>query len=108
MTIHTEHDRVLAEALVDALLTRGEYISVCYGEGDYGVRDSDDKVVIMDALGACNEEAVVVFNGEGRKEAVFQLIYGNGPGELIADHSANALCDSVWEELEPVRERLEG
>ena len=95
-----------ARALVRACLGRGCVISVWEG-GDWAIKRSANVDAVMKALASTDMDVLVVRQANGHRLGSFTLIYGNNDDELIADCSATAFCDSVWEELEPLRRRLE-
>lgn len=108
-----DYETTLARALIDAILAKGCAISVYDGEewvlpafGDHGT----DPVAIYEALGSTDMDVVLAVDATIQpdcKAGRFMLVYGNGPGELIADHTDNEFCNAIWAELEPVMAALE-
>ena len=96
----------MASALVKACLAKGYMISVYNGE-DWALIRGKAYREVMDALWQTDEEVLVVRNAAKEIVGRFWLVYGNSGSELVSDYSANAACDEIWNELEPVRNRLE-
>lgn len=89
-------DRTQAEALVDLLLADGGTVSVQDGE-EWTLHRSADRTAILAAMGTTGMDRLRWFRcGSHLPAGVFLLIYGNGDGELIADHSDNAVCNALW------------
>ena len=87
-----------ARALVAAILADTDTtISVWDGE-DWALKRSRDTDAILEALGSTDADTVRVLRS-GKPAGSFWLIYGNGPGELIADHGDNAYCNGIWNAL---------
>ena len=83
-------DAKTATALVDAILANpGHTISVNDGDG-WAIRRSADRAKILEAMASTGEDTLAVFDANGDRLGSFWLIYGHGPGELIADHSDSA------------------
>jgi len=103
MNLYPHHanpdDRKACAALVDKILADGNCISVFDGE-QYPVKRSYNKLDILKAMASTGEDLLVVRNEEGLKLGTFFLIYDNGsegePMIVIADHTANEYCESVW------------
>ena len=83
-----------ARALITYLLADGCALSVYDGE-ETTVRRSVDPVVVLDALATTDADTLMAHFPDGNV-AGFWLIYGNGPGELIADHSDEPEADAAW------------
>lgn len=96
-----------AAALVDALLAKGAKISI-YDSEEWSLAGSTDRAAILETLGATEMEAVVARDSDGNTLGRFDLIYGNAPDELVSDHTDNAFCEAIWNELAPIRTELEG
>lgn len=89
-----QFDAFSARAIVNALLERGCLISVHDGE-ERVVTKSDNASKILDTMGNTEADQLTVFNMAKEKLGSFYLVYGNGPGELVADYTANAFCESI-------------
>jgi len=87
-------DAVVARALVDAILSRGHAISVHDGEC-FAVKRSNDRAVILDALASTEADTLIVRDANDTKLGSFYLVYGNGPGELVADYTCNPFCEAM-------------
>jgi azurin len=82
-------------ALVDAILSNpGHTMSVHDGEA-WSVRRSQDRDAILNAMGETELDDVRVRDEDTNIIGWFRLIYGNGPGELIADCSDNDYCGAI-------------
>lgn len=92
------HDKKMAAALVDALLAKGCLVSVYDGE-DWSCKHSNDRAVILDAMGNTDQDEMVV-RYAGIKLGWFLLMYGNAPGETINDYTANDFCQSIVDHVE--------
>ena len=88
-------EKAQAETLVSLLLERDYTVSVNDGE-EWTVKKSADRGVILEAMGSTDSDTLRARSADGQFVADFVLIYGNGPGELIADHTANDAAESLW------------
>jgi hypothetical protein len=95
MPHNTAHEREQADALVRILLERGYSVSVNDGV-EWVLRRSIDREAILSALGSTEADTLASYDENGDRLATFGLVYGNGPGELIADHTANHYAESIW------------
>lgn len=96
-------DAPQAATLIDTLLARGCLLSVndsFDGGGEWTVKRSTDRAVILAALGTTDGDLLVARGADGARLGSFMLIYGNGPGELVADHADNAFCAAIAALLE--------
>lgn len=99
MPHNSQHERQEAAILVELILDRGYSVSVCDGE-DWPLRRSRDKAAILGAMGSTDGDVLRLRDENGDRVADFSLIYGNGPGELVADHTANSYAESLWNAFE--------
>lgn len=81
-------------ALIAYLIDAGCALSVHDGE-ETTVRYSTDRDAVLDALATTDADTLTAHFPDGSPVA-FWLIYGNGPGELIADHSDSLEADAAW------------
>jgi len=88
------HETTEARALIAYLLHAGCKLSVRDGE-ETTITGSTDAAAVLAALGTTEADTLSVHAGPLGLGS-FVLIYGNGPGELIADHSDNQFCESAW------------
>lgn len=95
-----EHDKKMARAFVKALLERNCLVSVDDGGDEPALVQSGKRDEILDAIGNVDVDAVQAHDAGGKTLGVFSLVWGNGPGELISDHSDNEFCNAVSAELE--------
>lgn len=92
-----KHERDQAETLLDILLRDGGMVSVYDGEA-WALKQSTDKAAILHAMGSTDADTLRWRNPDGVNLGSFVLIYGNGPGELVADHTDNDACNAAWAE----------
>ncbi len=93
------HETTEARALIACLLSRpGCSLSVHDGE-ETTVKASKDPAAVLAALGTTEADTLSAHAGPLGLGS-FVLIYGNGPGELIADHSDNQFCESAWHHVQ--------
>ena len=84
-----------ARALITYLLAAGCSLSVHDGE-ETTIRRSVDPAAVFDALATTDADTITAWHAEWKRWPCFYLIYGNGPGELIADHSDEPEADAAW------------
>lgn len=99
MAYNSTHEREQADVLVRILLDRGYSVSVNDGE-EWVLKRSTDRTAILAVLGSTDSDTIRIRDENGDSVATFLLVYGNGPGELIADHTANHYAESVWNAFE--------
>lgn len=100
MQYATAGERHYARKLVRNLLSRGLSISVNDGEEWTIVRSRNEQAILL-SLATTDMDELIASDAAGTRLGWFQLIWGNAPegDELIADHSANTLCETVWDEV---------
>jgi len=106
MSSYTEYtntdDRKCVHALLQAVLTDGNTVSVFDGE-EWAVKRSTSIRAIKNELAAAEEDYIHVRNSDGEKLGWFWLIYNNGsegePMVCITDYVANDYCDRIWNAL---------
>ena len=90
-----ENERPVVTALLTALIAAGKTITIYDGEED--LVTSDKLTELRPELAGTGED-YITFDG-----GFFWLIYNNGsegdPMIVIADYSANDLCDDIWNKL---------
>lgn len=89
-----EHDKRMARAFVNALVKRNARVSVNDGES-WVCNKATKRDVILASIGEAEYETVRVCDEFGNILGSFILVWGNGPGELVADYTANAFCESI-------------
>lgn len=99
MQYATAGERHYARKLVRNLLSRGLSLSVNDGE-ETTVRKARKESEILEALATTELDKIYAYRDDDCVGA-FLLVWGNEEsGEcLIADHSANTLCETVWSEV---------
>jgi hypothetical protein len=86
--------------LIRNILSRGLVVSVNDG-GEWPVKRSGSFKEICDNLMACDEEQLVIRDSEGVRVGWFYLVYGNSADEIICDHTANELCEEIYNAVFP-------
>ena len=90
------NERPVITALIQAILDLGYSISVSDGE-ETVIENSTNHAEIRSELGGTGEDLINFDSG------YFYLIYNNGseddPMVVIADYSANDICDTIWNKL---------
>jgi VCBS repeat-containing protein len=92
--------------LIAECLRRNLTVSVHDG-GEWCLLRSSDHHAILCALASTDTDTLRVRNADGTASAVFSLIYGNAGYEVIADHSDNALANSIMDAIAPKLDVLE-
>ena len=68
---------------------------------------STDRDQILGEMFATDLDQIVIRATDGTKLGWFLLIYGNSGFDVVSDHSANPICDEIWETvIEPLTEDL--
>ena len=100
MEYATHGERAHARALVRWLINRGLSVSVNDEEEWTVVRSTDLNKILM-ALATTDMDELIAYDAAGTRLGWFQLIWGNDPdgSELVADCSANALCDEACDAI---------
>jgi hypothetical protein len=99
-------EKRMASALVRAILDRGYLISVSNGE-DWPIRRSKSYRAVMDVLWQTDEEAVCLYDPDGRPQGHFFLVYGNDGYDLIADYGITDATEAIYNEvISPLSDKL--
>jgi hypothetical protein len=82
-------ERAVVRKAVADLIAAGNWIRVFYGaEEGFGCARTDNVDVVMEAIGACDEEYMYVFpNSSDRSIGSVFLVYGNEGWTVIANNS---------------------
>lgn len=96
-----QHETAEARALIAYLLDAGCALSVHDGE-ETTLKGSTDAAAILAALGTTEADTLTAWRADWKHWPSFWLIYGNGPGELIADHSDAPEADAAWRYVQRV------
>jgi hypothetical protein len=83
-----ENEKKIYTKLVELLIADGYDVSVNDG-GETTVKRSRDPDEIVAALRTTDEDTLIVTGPILRRSAVVQLVYGNAPDEVVADHSTS-------------------
>jgi hypothetical protein len=89
--------------LLDECLRRRLLISVHDGE-EWCLTRCTDREKIMDALASTDEDVLLIRHPDGPAHTPlgrFFLVYGNTGWDVIADHSDNETCNSIWDAILP-------
>ncbi len=99
-------EKRMASGLVKACLARGFAITIDNGEDKPVVKGTGYRE-IMDNLWQTDEESILIYDTEGVCRGWFFLVYGNDGWDLVADFTANKVCDAIWNEvLQPLSDKL--
>lgn len=82
-------ERAVIRRAVADLIAAGCWLRVFYGAGEgFGCNRTDNVDIVMEAVGACDEEHLYVYNNssDARRGAIF-LVYGNDGWDVMADYS---------------------
>ena len=92
-----------ARALIDHCLSHPGAELFLLAEGvDVVCGPSRDAETLLAAVDICDMMVVRWHNSDRACIGAFMLVFGNGPGELIADHSDNAACEAAWQHVQDV------
>ena len=101
-------DQDTITAAIDAVLTRGDAVSV-YDGGEITVRASTDRATIIAALCTSDEDRLYFHrDGSAKHSGWAWLVYGNEPGVVIADATANEYTDSILARSNEIMMEYEG
>ena len=95
------HETAEARALIAYLLHVGCKLSVHDGE-ETTIKASTDAAAVLAALGTTDADTLIAWHPDWKHVSSFLLLYGNGPGELIADHSDEPEADAAWRYVQRV------
>lgn len=97
----TKDEVAVVKRLVRIILERGYMVSINDGE-DWTVNLSTDRNEILSALGTTGEDIIRLYKNGERAGSIW-LVFGNADdgSELIADHSDNEACHSIYAEVYP-------
>lgn len=86
----------VARRLIRKILSEGFCISIFDGE-EITVRKSTHFPTILSALATTGQDNLDIFTPQGLFRGTFTLVWGNDPSgeELIADHTANHICEKI-------------
>lgn len=94
------------EHLVHWMLREGCSISVDDGGVHLALIDSRNAEAVIDAMQAVDEARLRIRLGGNNVVAAY-IIYGNGPHELVADHSAHPIFDEWQAAYDKLNESLD-
>lgn len=110
MLTDAQKEDLVIDKMIGHLLANDCMISVYYGEGDYGIKDSRSKNDIIKAMKACDEEQLILKTRlDGNVIGRLFLIYNNGEVSPISDMSAPTTekLDKLAELMEPIDDYAE-
>src|SRR5580765_6314792 len=93
-----KQEKRMASGLILACLARGYRITVDNGE-DKPIVLSKSYKAVMAELWQTDEEHVLIYDAEGKRQGWFFLVYGNDGWDLISDFADNAACRAIWDEV---------
>ena len=95
----TRGERKVATKLVRAALAAGYSISVHDGE-EWTVSRATRAYDVLDALATTGEDTLQLYDADQHGAGCLYLVWGNADdgSELIADHTANNLCEDLWKQ----------
>ena len=99
-------ERRICTALIKQVLADGNALSVFDGE-EWTVKSSRDEKLIRAALFTTESDELVVRDVDNNRLGWFQLTYGNDGYDVIGDYTANEYCQSVYDRLEPMIDKIE-
>jgi len=77
-------ERFVVKQIVGRALDKG-YLLTAYDGEEYPIKNSDDLEAVMDSLGHCEDEWLLVANADRKRIGAIFLVYGNDPDEVVAD-----------------------
>jgi hypothetical protein len=92
--LRQELERRIVKAVVTEALLTGHTVSVFDGE-ETTVNKSAKLADIMGAIMTTDEDALYIWNAEGKHIGTVILIYGNEGYDVIADYSANPAIEAI-------------
>jgi hypothetical protein len=102
-----EQEREIIERLVSDVLAAGYVVSVFDGEAT-ALKRSDDLSEIMGALASTDMDTLIVSESPlGVWLGNVDLVYGNDPWEVIADHTDTPLMRDLLAGAEAVADKIE-
>lgn len=63
---------------------------------------SSDAAELLAHVHACDMMVVRWHDSDRKRIGKFMLVFGNGPGELVADFTDNAACEAAWNHVQRV------
>ena len=97
-----DFERRQARALIDHCLSHPGATLTLLDEGEeVAMGPTADGDALLADLHRC-DMMVLRWRIEGRFIGGFMLVFGNGPGELIADCHSNPLTDAAWQHVQDV------
>lgn len=55
-----------------------------------------DPILALEHLGEMDVDNVTILDDKNFEKGWFMLVYGNSPGELLADYTDNAECERIF------------
>ncbi len=81
-----EHDKAAVTKAIRAALRRNWTVSVWDSE-EWTIKRGNNEAAILDACGNTDFENLRIRDSKGEIMGTLVVIYGNGPGETIADYT---------------------
>jgi hypothetical protein len=94
---HSDDEARAAHRLIRLLVKRNYSVSVNDG-AEWVLKRSTSIPAILSAMGTTSEDHLIIRDPSGEIAGWFNILWGNSGEELIADHSGNEICESLWKE----------
>jgi hypothetical protein len=94
---HSVDEARAAHRFITLLVKRNYSVSVNDGEA-WVLKRSVSIPAILSAMGTTGEDHLIIRDPSGEIAGWFNILWGNSGEELIADHSGNEICESLWKE----------
>ena len=95
-------NRQVRSLLAHCLKREGSTLSVLDEEGDVLTPATRDHDALLRNVHACDLTFIVWRDANGERVGKFMLVFGNGPGELLSDFTANEACEAAWAHVQRV------
>lgn len=104
--LRLQMEKAMAEALIDALLTRDYRVSIWDGE-EWAIKKSRSREDILNSMFSTDSDTVCYGNSKYHS-GEFNLVYGNSGWDLVSDHTSNTVCDEIWANvITPLADKME-
>lgn len=90
-------DRASLDALCGAIFYHRLTVDVLFTDGEVIASRLTDAAAVFDAASATSDDVLLVLRREGLKDGVFHVLLQDDPDCLVVDHSANILCQSIFD-----------
>jgi len=103
MLLQQSEQRII-RCVVTELLDQGFTLSVLDEEGDFSVQNTRNYASVLNEIGLCDCETILVSHPDNKRVGTIELVYGNDGYDVISDLSCwvdeiipktNALIDQL-------------